>query len=84
MTIKYDLNNYALEIDNLLNDLINIPGTSEAKLYEAMLYSLIGGGKKLRAFGDVVKKFSSTTEESVRGVRGRCQPVDVQRGAAWC
>ncbi len=50
MTIQNELNNYALEIDNLLNDLLNIPTTNEAKLYEAMLYSLIGGGKKLRAF----------------------------------
>ncbi len=40
----------AAEIDQALEVLLPVPDGAEARLYEAMRYSVIGGGKRLRGF----------------------------------
>ncbi|WP_236020496.1 polyprenyl synthetase family protein [Sabulicella rubraurantiaca] len=49
-TLAEAMNEAAGEIDAALDRLLPIPEGGEARLYEAMRYSTIGGGKRLRGF----------------------------------
>ncbi|MGC6471536.1 MAG: polyprenyl synthetase family protein [Parvibaculales bacterium] len=40
----------AARVDKLLHDLLAVPGSVEGKIVEAMRYSILGGGKRFRAF----------------------------------
>ena len=40
----------AARVDKLLHDLLAVPGRVEGKIVEAMRYSILGGGKRFRAF----------------------------------
>ncbi len=40
----------AAEVEAAIEDLLPVPEGSEARLLEAMRYSTLGGGKRMRAF----------------------------------
>lgn len=47
-TLEAPMKRVAAEIDRLLDQLLPVPDDASARLYEAMRYAAIGGGKRLR------------------------------------
>jgi farnesyl diphosphate synthase len=47
-TLKLALAKVSAEVDGAFDRLLQVPGDSRARVYEAMRYSAIGGGKRLR------------------------------------